>query len=105
MAQDHLIQAACAAVRTKNSYLRPMFHRLKARRGAMKAIVAVAAAMLQSAYYMLTRHTPYQDLGPSYFEKKTRTRTANRLLKRLKDLGIEVLQTRITEPSAVPVSL
>jgi transposase len=100
-----LIQAAWAAVRTKNSYLRPMFHRLKARRGAMKAVVAVAAAMLRSAYYMLTRHMPYQDLGPSYFEKKTRTRTANRLLKRLKDLGIEVLQMRLTEPSAVPVSL
>lgn len=100
-----LIQAAWAAVRTKNSYLRPMFHRLKARRGAMKAIVAVAAAMLRSAYYMLTRHMPYQDLGPSYFEKKTRTHTATRLLKRLKDLGIEVLQTRITEPSTLPVSL
>jgi transposase len=100
-----LIQAAWAAVRTKNSYLRAMFHRLKARRGAMKAVVAVAAAMLRSAYYMLTRHMPYQDLGPSYFEKKTRTRTATRLLKRLKDLGIEVLQTRITEPTAFPVSL
>jgi transposase len=100
-----LIQAAWAAVRTKNSYLRPMFHRLKTRRGAMKAIVAVAAAILRSAYYMLTRNMPYQDLGPSYYEKKTRMRTANRLLKRLKDLGIEVLQTRITEPSAHPVSL
>jgi transposase len=100
-----LIQAAWAAVRTKNSYLRPMFHRLKTRPGAMKAIVAVAAAILRSAYYMLTRNMPYQDLGPSYFEKKTRTRTANRLLKRLKDLGIEVLQMRLTEPSAVPVSL
>jgi transposase len=100
-----LIQAAWAAVRTKNSYLRAMFHRLKARRGAMKAVVAVAAAMLRSAYYMLTRHMPYHDLGPSYFESKTRTRTANRLLKRLKDLGIEVLQTRITEPFAQSVSL
>ena len=100
-----LIQAAWAAARTKDSYLRAMFHRLKARRGAMKAIVAVAAAMLRSAYYMLTRHIPYQDLGPSHLDKKTRTRTVSRLLKRLKDLGIEVLQTRITEPSPHPVSL
>jgi transposase len=100
-----LMQAAWAAVRTKNSYLRSMFHRLKARRGAMKAIVAVAAAMLRSAYYMLNRHVPYQDLGASYFENKTRTRTANRLLKRLKDLGIEVLHTSITEPSVMSVSL
>ena len=100
-----LIQAAWAAARTKDSYLRAMFHRLKARRGAMKAIVAVAASMLRSAYYMLTRHMPYQDLGPSHLDKRTRTRTVSRLLKRLKDLGIEVLQTRITEPSPNPVSL
>ncbi len=100
-----LIQAAWAAARTKDSYLRAMFHRLKARRGAMKAIVAVAASMLRSAYYMLTRHMPYQDLGPRHLDKRTRTRTVSRLLKRLKDLGIEVLQTRITEPSPNPVSL
>jgi len=71
----------------------------------MKAVVAVAAAMLRSAYHMLTRSMPYQDLGPAYFENKTRARTANRLLKRLKDLGIEVLQTRITDPLIQSVAL
>lgn len=99
-----LIQAAWAAVRTKNSYLRALFHRLKARRGAMKAIVAVAASMLRSAYHMLRRRVPYQDLGPGHFDARNRTRTASRLLKRLKELGIEVLQTRISEPSPQSVS-
>lgn len=92
-----LIQAAWAAIRVKNSYLRVLFHRLKARRGAMKAIVAVAASMLCSAYHMLRRRVPYQDLGPMHFDTRNRARTANRLLKRLKELGIEVLQTRPTE--------
>jgi transposase len=100
-----LIQAAWAAVRTKDSYLRSMFHRLKARRGAMKAIVAVAAAMLRSAYHMLTRHMPYQDLGATYFDNKARARTVNRLLKRLNDLGVQVIETRITVPSPAAVSL
>ena len=100
-----LIQAAWAAIRTKNSYLRSMFHRLKTRRGAMKAIVAVAAAMLRSAYHMLTRQVPYRDLGPNYLEHKTRARTVNRLFKRLKDLGIEVLQTRHADPQTPLVSL
>jgi len=99
-----LIQAAWAAVRTKNSYLRVLFHRLKARRGAMKAIVAVAASMLRSAYHMLSRRVPYQDLGPAHFDARNRTRTASRLLKRLKELGIEVLQTRVSDPSPEPVS-
>lgn len=99
-----LIQAAWAAVRTKNSYLRALFHRLKTRRGAMKAIVAVAASMLRSAYHMLRRRVPYEDLGPAHFDARNRTRTAHRLLKRLKELGIEVLQTRVTEPSPQSVS-
>lgn len=99
-----LIQAAWAAVRTKNSYLRALFHRLKARRGAMKAIVAVAASMLRSAYHMLTRGVPYQDLGAFHFDARKRMRSVSRLLKRLKELGIEVLQTRVTDCPIQPVS-
>jgi transposase len=100
-----LIQAAWAASRTKNTYLHALFHRLKARRGAMKAIVAVAASMLRSAYYMLIRHAAYEDLGPAHFDNRTRTRTVNRLLKRLKDLGVEVIETRVQENVMQPVSL
>ena len=44
-----LVQAAWAAVRTKDSYVRAQFLRIKARRGPMKAIVAVAASMLTAA--------------------------------------------------------
>lgn len=92
------------AVRTKDSYLRALFHRIKARRGAMKAIVAVAASPLRSAYYMLTRRVAYQDLGAEHYDARQRTRAASRLLKRLKELGIEVLQTRVTNPNVKPVS-
>jgi transposase len=99
-----LIQAAWAASRTKNTYLHALFHRLKARRGAMKAIVAVAASMLRSAYYMLTRRTTYEDLGPAHFDSRTRVKTVNRLLKRLHDLGIEVIETRIRDTVTQPVS-
>jgi transposase len=52
-----------AAVRTKDTYLRAQFARLKAKRGAKKAIVAVAASMLTAAYYMLRDQVPYRDLG------------------------------------------
>jgi hypothetical protein len=99
-----LIQAAWAAVRSKDSYLRTSFHRLKARRGTMKATVAVAASMLRSAYYMLSRRMPYHDLGPAHFDSRNRTRTASHLLKRLKELGIEVVQTRISQPPLETVS-
>jgi len=38
-----LVTAAWAAVRVKDSYLQAQFHRLRSRRGAKKAILAVAA--------------------------------------------------------------
>src|SRR5215468_8919143 len=41
-----LVQCAWAATRVKDSYLNALFHRIKARRGPKKAIVAVAASIL-----------------------------------------------------------
>ena len=85
-----LKQAAWAAVRVKNSYLNAQFHRLKARRGARKAIVAVTASMLTAAYYMLRNHVPYKELTSAYLDSRNKLRIANRLLHRLQTLGFEV---------------
>ena len=82
-----LVTAAWAAVRVKTSYLRAQFLRIKARRGAKKAILAVAASMLTAAYYMLRDGVPYRDLGPQHFDRQQRGKTIRRLLRRLHDLG------------------
>ena len=78
------------AIRTKGSYLRAQFHRLKSRRGPKKAIIAVAASMLTAVYHMLKNHVPYQDLGGDYFDRRDKTKVAKRLIKKLKDLGLQV---------------
>lgn len=85
-----LVQAAWAAVRVKNSYLQAQFHRLRARRGAKKAIIAVAASMLTAAWYMLRNQTDWQDLGATHFDRADRQKTANRLVKRLEQIGYTV---------------
>ena len=85
-----LVQAAWAAVRTKDSYLRAQFLRLKSRRGPMKAIVAVAASMLTAAYHMLRDGVPYRDLTGAYFDARDRTKLTKRLIRRLTDLGVQV---------------
>ncbi|HXO27798.1 MAG TPA: IS110 family transposase [Thermoanaerobaculia bacterium] len=85
-----LVQAAWAATRAKDSGLRAQYLRLKSRRGPKKAVVAVAASMLTSAYFMLLRDVPYQDLGPSYLEARHPEKTAKRLVRRLNDLGFDV---------------
>jgi hypothetical protein len=46
-----LVQCAWAATRNRGSYLHAQFLRLRARRGPNKAILAVAASILTSAYY------------------------------------------------------
>ncbi len=85
-----LVQAAWAAARKKDSYYRAQFHRLRARRGARKAIIAVAASMLTAAFHMLSRRVPFSDLGSRHFDQRERDRTAKRLIHRLEDLGLRV---------------
>ena len=85
-----LIQGAWGATRKKGSYLHAQFVRLKSRRGPKKAIVAVAASMLTAAYFMLRNGVPYADLGGRYFDQRDVEETKKRLLRRLRDLGLEV---------------
>lgn len=85
-----LAQAAWAAIRTKGSYLRAQFHRLKSRRGPKKALIAVAASMLTAVYHMLKDHVPYRDLGGEYFDRRDKSVMAKRLIHKLNTLGFHV---------------
>ena len=85
-----LVQCAWAATRSKNDYLHAQFLRLRARRGPKKAILAVAASILTSAYYVLRGQVPYRDLGPLYFARLDQDRIAQRLARRIEQLGYEV---------------
>jgi transposase len=85
-----MVNCAWAAARSKNTYARAQFHRLKARRGSKKAVVAVAASMLTAVYFMLRDHAPYRDLGAAYFDRRDQTKIANRLRRRLESLGFSV---------------
>jgi transposase len=76
--------------RTKNSYLKAHYLRLKARRGPKKAAIAVAASVLTIVYHMLRDGTCYQDLGPDYFARRDPARTATRLANRIRSLGYHV---------------
>jgi len=85
-----LVQCAWAAARAKNTYLQAQFFRLKARRGPKKAAVAVAASLLTAAYFLLRDKAAYHDLGPDYFVRRDSARVAERLARRIRELGYEV---------------
>ncbi len=92
-----LQEAAWAAVRTKKSYYRTLYHRLKARGGPKKAIVAVQHAMLVALWHMLTHRVPHQDLGADYFDRRNTDRIRRHHVRRLQQLGYQVL---LAEPAA-----
>src|SRR5689334_21140925 len=85
-----LVQCAWAASRKKASYLQAQYHRLRGRRGARKAVCAVAASILTAAYHMLKEGTAYRDLGPDHFDRRAKEVQARRLVRRLADLGYAV---------------
>ena len=82
-----LVQCAWAAVRKKGSYLQAQFQRLRARRGAKKAICAVAASILTAVYHMLRDGTLYQDLGADHFRRASPKVQATRLVRHIAKLG------------------
>ena len=85
-----LIQCAWAAARKKGCYLQAQFLRLRARRGAKKAIGAVAASILTAAYHMLKNGTLYIELGANHFDLHAKNTQIKRLLQRLNNLGYAV---------------
>jgi transposase len=85
-----LVGAARPAARTKGSYFKDKYYRLKARRGSMRAAVAIAHKILVVAYHMLARRVDYRDLGEAYLDQIDQTRTVANLKRRLERLGYAV---------------
>ena len=85
-----LNQAAWAASRTKDTFFKARYHRLAARRGKKRAIVAIGRSILVSIWYMLSRQQPYQDLGADYYDQRRKETKVSYLTKQLAKLGFVV---------------
>ncbi len=85
-----LCQAAWAASHTKNNYRAAFYRRLCVRKGAPKAVMALAHHRVAIVYHILAHQTQYVELGADYYDQRNKPRVVNRLLKRLQNLGFEV---------------
>lgn len=96
-----LVLAAHGAAKTKNTYLKLLYYRLRARRGAGKAAMAVGRTILQMAYHMLRRGEAYHEMGGDYFDQFDMVRTAKRLIKRLEamDYMVQVAARPVVQPA------
>jgi transposase len=85
-----LIEAAHAAGRSKNTYLRAQYRRLAARRGKKRAAVAVAHSILVIAYHIIREGTHYFERGATYFDQRNQQVIQRQLVRRLEGLGLKV---------------
>jgi transposase len=89
-----LTEAALAAIRTSNSAFTARYRRIMRHRGHKKAVLAVAHAMLVTAYHLLARQTAYHELGADYFDRRHRERVTRRAVQLLERQGYRVTLER-----------
>ncbi|MBI2854364.1 MAG: hypothetical protein HYX87_05510 [Chloroflexi bacterium] len=66
------------------------YHRIAARRGDKRAVMAVAHSILVMIYHMLKEGTGYQELGSDYFEQRRSQAVIKRAVQRIERLGYKV---------------
>jgi transposase len=86
-----LIEVAWASVRKKGSYYRSKYFQLKSRRGAKKAIVAIAHRISKAIFNIIKHGETFMDLGEEYLSAQTRQRVINNIKKRAEQLGYELV--------------
>jgi transposase len=85
-----LVEVSWGAVRVKGVYFSGFYHRLAARRGKKRAIVAVAHSILVTIYALLKNNTVYQDLGAGFHDLLNPQRVITRAVNRIERLGYKV---------------
>lgn len=85
-----LTEAAWATKRTKNTFYNARYHRLAARRGKKRTLVAVGHSILKSVWHVLKEVRQYKELGAEYVIKKAETKRKAYLKKELEPLGYKV---------------
>lgn len=88
-----MTQAALGATRKKGSYYKDKYLRLQARRGAKRAMIAIAHKLLIAAYEVLAHRQPFVDLGDLYLTSRAQTDITRKLVRRLESLGFDVALT------------
>jgi transposase len=85
-----LVECAKSANRSKDTYLAAQYRRLRARRGANKATIAVCHSILTAVWHMLQTGETYTDPGGDFFARRDPERTRKRLVNQLERLGYTV---------------
>ena len=86
-----LVQIAWSAIKTKKSYYKSKYYKLKARRGAKKAIVAIAHKIGKVIYKIIKHGDTYKDLGEDYLVVSNKQKVFKNLNKRAMKIGYKLI--------------
>jgi transposase len=93
-----LAQAAWAISMKKDNYLSALYRRIAARRGAKRAVMAVAHALLVIAFHMLKRGENYRELGADHFDRIDVNRIRRSLVRRWSVLATKSHWNHLRKP-------
>jgi hypothetical protein len=79
----------------KGSYFKDKYYRLKARRGAKKAIVAIAHRILLGVYHVIKDGAEFRDLGEDYLTLRNKEKKVLYLQKQALALGFNLIPQTI----------
>jgi len=87
--------AALSASRSKGTYLAARYRRVAARRGPIKAVVAIEHTILIAVWHMLRNGEAYIDPGVDYYTRLDPQKAKNRAIRQLGELGYDVVITPV----------
>ena len=86
-----MIEVAWAAIKKKDSYFKDKYYRLKARRGAKRAIVAIAHRILLGLYHVIKDGDDFRDLGGNYLTLRNKSQKVFHLRKQALAMGFDLV--------------
>ena len=86
-----MIEVAWAAIKKKGSYFKDKYYRLKARRGAKKAIVAIAHRILLGIYHVIKHGVEFRDLGADYLTQRNKSQKMSYLRRQAQLIGYDLV--------------
>ena len=85
-----MVEVAWAAVRTKGCFYKDKYYRMKSRRGAKKAIIAIAHRIAKAIFHVIKNGETYRELGEDYLKKNRKRKKLDTLQQQAKLMGFQL---------------
>lgn len=89
--KELMIEVAWSAIKKKQSYYKDKYYRLKSRRGARRAIVAIAHRLTKAIYHIIKHDKTFVELGEMYLTLRSKDVRLKILKRKAESLGYSIV--------------